>query len=211
MRADPRNRPRRRPGRVTAALALALLAIGACSGSGDDDASADDPSSATTESPTTTSTQPPGTNPAAVEPIVIDLLGRKDEVTERVLSDPSQVLAEDAPVLDELADIFSPDELDARLAVYKQNAANQVVFTTYNAEHMQVTTLLGDLSTVDPDTVTGVVCTTYHYRMTSPTGGELRDGSSNPATVTVVRHDGRWLIQQVDENSTQLCDPGAST
>jgi hypothetical protein len=164
MRADPLSRSRWKVGLVTAAMALAFLAIGACRGGGDERGSDDDPSPPTTESPTT-STQPPGTNPGAVEPIVVDLLTKQDDVIDRILSDPAQVLVEDAPILEELAAIFTPDEVEARLDVYRDNAARQVVFAPYNADDMQVTTLLGDLSTVDDDTVTAVVCTTYHYRM----------------------------------------------
>jgi hypothetical protein len=120
------------------------------------------------------------------------------------------VIDENAAIREELAGIFAPDEYDARLVVYQDNAANEVVFEPYNSDHIQVSTLVGDLSTVDADTVEGVVCTIYHYRTNGPTGGELKDGVAHPSRVTVVRLEGVWLIQQVDENSSQVCDPEAS-
>jgi hypothetical protein len=206
-----RQKTRRGPAWVVAVgvALVAALVIVACGGD-DDEESEDDVSSTTTAEPSSTTTQPPGTELAAVEPIVVDLLERKDEVTERALRDPAQVLDENAAIREELAEIFAPDEYDARLVVYQDNAANEVVFEPYNSDHIQASTLMGDLSTVDEDTVQGVVCTVYHYRTNGPTGGELKDGVAHPSRVTVVRLDGVWLIQQIDENSSQVCDPGAS-
>lgn len=196
---------------VTAATVTVALLLGACSGDDDESEASDgDESVTTTQEEPTSTTQPPGSEPEAVQPIVEDLLVRKDEVTERVLRDPGQILEEDAPVRDELAEIFAPDEYDARLAVYQDNAASQTVFEPYNADHMQATTLIGDVTTVDDDTVEAVICTVYHYRVTGPSGGEVRDGIANPARVTVVRVDGVWLLGQTEENSSQVCDPEAA-
>jgi hypothetical protein len=196
---------------IAGTITVMLLLFGACGGGDDEpDASDGEISVTTTEEEPTPTTQPPGSQPEAVQPIVEDLLVRKDEVTGRALRDPDQVLDEDAPIREELAEVFAPDEYDARLAVYEDNAASQTVFEPYNSDHMQATTLIGDVTTVDDDTVEAVVCTVYHYRVSSPSGGEVRDGVANPARVTVLRVDGEWLLGQTEENSSQVCDPEAS-
>jgi len=209
MRADTRNRPRRRLGLATVVMALTLLAIGACGGGGDERGSdSDDSSSPTTESPTT-STQPPGTDAAAVEPIVADLLGRLDVVSTEIIGDPGAVINDpNSPALAELEEIFAPgDAYDARLDTYRQNAEAGIKVVPVNASQVTTTAVVGDLTTIDADSAEGFLCILNTYRSSgSPSGEELKDHVPNPGRVTAVRIDGVWKIQQVDIDDTQICD-----
>lgn len=207
MRADQLRRPRWRVGLVTVAVVLTLLATGACSGGGDERASDGDDSSPTTEPPTT-STQPPGTDPAAVEPIVLDLLARLDAVETEIVADPGAVIDDpDSPALAELEEIFAPGEAyDARLNTYRRNAEAGITVTPVNASQISTTAIIGDLTTIDADSTEGFLCILNTYRVTGSSGGELKDHVPNAGRVTAVRINGVWKIQQVDISDTQICD-----
>lgn len=92
-------------------LSVALLA--ACSSDDDSSSSTTEPptseTSSTTESPTsTTTTQPPGTDQAAVEPIVANLLEQRDALAAQLRQDPTLVSDDGGPFA-EYAALFTPD------------------------------------------------------------------------------------------------------
>ena len=210
------QREPRSAGRWVGPVAVVLAAVLLAGGCGDDDEAAgrEQPSTTTTTStPTTTTTQPPGTEAAAVEPIVRDLLDRLDEITDEIIQDPTVVLDPDAPILAEFAEVHAPGEAyDARLRTYRQNADRGLIAEPLNGQRTTTTSMVGHLSTVDQNTVEGPLCILYNYRATDTQGyGEVKDGLAHPGRVTAVRLDGTWKIQQIDVDDTQVCDPGAPT
>ena len=215
MALGPQQRAgRRRASRwwrlIAVAVAVPLLAAGC----GDDDEAAGDEQQATsttsTSTSTTSTTQPPGTDAAAVGPIIEDLIGRLDEITDEIVRDPSVVLNTDAPVLAELAEVHAPGEAyDAMLATYRRNANSGLTLEPLNADRIATTHLVGSLTTLDVDTVEGALCIVNTYRATDGDGylREIKDGLAHPGLVTAVRVDGVWKVQQVDEDDGQVCDP----
>ena len=208
----------RRPpsaGRWVGPVAVVLAALLLAGGCGDDDEAAgrEQPSTTTTTSPpTTTTTQPPGTEPAAVEPIVRNLLARDDEITDEIVRDPSVVLDPESPILAELAELLMPDEFDARVRTYRQNAEAGLRFEPLNAEQTATTELSGEVATIDEDTVEGPLCIVNTYRLVDGDGylREVKDGLAHPGRVTAVRLDGVWRIQQIDIDESQVCTPGVA-
>lgn len=194
------------------ALVLAgLLLAGGCAD--DDEAAGEEQASTTTSTSTSTTstTQPAGSDPAAVQPIVEDLLDRLDEITDEIVRDPSVVLDSDAAVLAELAEVHAPGEAyDAMLATYRRNAESGLTLEPLNADRIATTHLVGELTTVDADTVEGALCIVNTYRAIDGDGylREVKDGLPHPGRVTAVRSAGAWKIQQVDEDDGQVCDPG---
>lgn len=197
-------------GTIGVSAAFAVVVAG-CSGGDNDAASATDTPphderSRATSIPSTT--QPPGTDPTAVRPIFEDLLAREDDILARLLTHPEQALDPDAPILDELAEILTPEEYEQRLDVVRQNAENQLVFEPLGPEPMWVTTIVSDLVTVDADRVEVYVCTVYHMRSGSPVvGGEILHGRAYIGLARAQRIGGRWLLGQADEDETQTCEP----
>ena len=195
------------------AVAVAVPLVAAACGDDDEAAGQEQANSTTSMSTSTTSsTQPPGTDPAAVEPIVEDLLARLDEITDEIVRDPSVVLDPDAPVLEELTEVQAPGEAyDARMRTYRENAESGFRLEPVNAARTRTTTLVGDLSTVDEGTVEGPVCILNTYRALDGNGHlrEIKDDLAHPGRVTAVRRGGVWKIQQIDVDDTQVCDPGA--
>ena len=195
---------------IAVAVAVPLLAAGC----GDDDEAAGQEQATSTTSmstSTTSTTQPPGTDPAAVEPIVEDLLARLDEITDEIVREPSVALNPDAPVLGELREVVTADEYEARLRVYRESAESGLVYEPLNADRIASTTLASEVSTVDENTVQAFLCVLNTYRAVDAEGyGEVKDGLAHPGRVTAVRINGAWRIQRVDEDDTQICDPGGS-
>jgi hypothetical protein len=184
------------------------ITVGACSD--DDDAGGEESSTSTTEAPATTTTQPPGMDPAAVEPYVEELLARLDDVTTRIGRNPAVVL-EPGDLLDELTEIQAPGEaLDARLRTYEEQAANGLHLEPLDSEQGRTTTLTGDLSSVDENTVEGAVCVLNTYRLLNASGElvEVKDRLAHPGQVTAVRTDGVWMIQRVDVYADAVCEHG---
>jgi hypothetical protein len=186
---------------------VAALMIGACGGD-DEPAGDDELPSTTTEDQATTTTDPPGTEPGAVEPIVLNLLARLDAVTTEIVGDPGAVVNDpNSPALAELEEIFAPgDAYNARLDTYRRNAETGITSTPMNADQVVTTTVVGDLRTVDENSIEGSLCVLNTYRSTGSDGGELKDHVANPGLVTAVRIDGSWKIQQIDMDDTQLCE-----
>lgn len=190
--------------------AFAVVVAG-CSGGDNDAASATDTSphderSRATSIPSTT--QPPGTDPTAVRPIFEDLLAREDDILARLLGDPDQALDPDAPILDELAEILTAEEYEWRIDDVRQNAENQLVFEPLGPEPMWVTTIVSDLAPVDANHVEAYVCTVYHSKSHSPTGGgDIRRGAALVGIARAERVDGRWVLGPSEEDDTQGCDP----
>jgi hypothetical protein len=196
-------------------IGLVLAVVLLVAGCGDDgEAAGQEPTSTTTSTSTsmTSTTQPPGTNQDAVEPIVEELLARDDEITAKIVRDPSVVLDPDAPILAELAEVHAPGEAyDARLRRYRQNAERGLRIEPLNGRPGSTTTLVGGLSTVDQDTVEGRLCVLYNYRAVDAQGPvEVKDGLAHPGRVTAVRLDGVWKLQQVDVDDGQVCNPEAT-
>jgi hypothetical protein len=193
-------------GALGVTLAAALM-IGACGGD-DEPAGDDELPSTTTEDQATTTTDPPGTEPGAVEPIVVNLLARLDAVTTEIVGDPGAVVNDpNSPALAELEEIFAPgDAYNARLDTYRRNAEAGITSTPVNADQVVTTTVVGDLRTVDENSIEGSLCVLNTYRSTGSDGGELKDHVANPGLVTAVRIDGSWKIQQIDMDDTQLCE-----
>jgi hypothetical protein len=197
-----------------ALLAVApASALAGCGGAGADEGASRDPAAApasTADRATTATTEPPATRIDAVTPIVEDLLARNADVSARMLGNPLQALDPEAPVLDDLAEIYTDDVYEQLVGVFRQNAADQLVFEPYDTEPMLRTTLVGDLAAVDDDRVVGEICHLYNLRSTSPAaGGGLLDGVTHPGQVTAVRVDGRWRLELVGSREDQLCDPEA--
>jgi hypothetical protein len=186
---------------------VAALILGACGGD-DEEGGDDELPPRTTEEQATTTTEPPGTEPAAVEPIVVDLLARLDAVTTEIVGDPGAVVNDpDSPALAELREIFAPgDAYNARIDTYRRNAEAGITSTPVNADQVVTTTVVGDLRTVDANSTEGSLCVLNTYRSTGSGGGELKDHVANPGLIAAVRIDGVWKIQQIDMDDTQLCE-----
>lgn len=190
-------------GRTVLAVVAASLLLVAC-GDDDDEGSTDTTSS---ETSSTTSTQPPADDLDEVRPIVEDLLQRRDDVTTRILGDPAQANDPDAPILDELAAIYTEQTYEDLLGVYRRNAEDELVYTPYNSDRLGATTLDGELEALDENTVEGRICNRYTYRSSSPSGGTTLDGVTHPGLLRVVRVDGQWLIELLGNDDTQVCEP----
>jgi hypothetical protein len=198
-------------GRRIAALTLTagLVVLGCGDDDGGEDARED--STTTTEGPSTTTTQPPATDLDAVRPIVEELLARSDEVTAEILMDPAVANDPNAPILEELAEIYTEQTYQDLVGVYRRNAETGMVFEPYNSDQMRVTSLAGELTAVDHNKIEGLVCSVYHYRSDSPAaGGTLLDGVAQPGTLRVVRVDGIWQIDLLGNDETQQCEPGGA-
>ena len=117
------------------------------------------------------------------------------------------------PILAELAEVHAPGEAyDARMRAYRDNARRGLTFEPLNGNPASRTTLVGQLSPIDRNTVEGLLCTVYHYRAVDAEGyGEVIDGLAHPGRVTAVRLDGAWKIQQIDEDDGRVCDPEPAT
>ena len=108
---------RQRPARAAAIpLLLVVALLGACSADGDSASGStttntEDNASSTT-SPTSTSTsttQPPGTDLAAVEPIIAELLSQRDELAAQIRQDPTLISDQDDGPFAEYAALFTVD------------------------------------------------------------------------------------------------------
>jgi hypothetical protein len=206
-----KDRRKRRRGSVSVVAVgvtlVAALMTGACGGD-DEPAGDDELPSTTAQEQATTTREPPATEPAAVEPIVVDLLTRLDAVTTEIVGDPGVAVNDpESPALAELAEIFAPgDAFNARLDTYRRNAEVGITSKPVNADQVVTTTVVGDLRTVDENSIEGSLCVLNTYRSTGPTGGEVKDHVANPGLVTAVRIDGSWKIQQIDMDDAQLCE-----
>ncbi len=169
------------------AVALSLTVIGC----GNDDR-AQGESRATTTAPATTTTQPPATDTEAVRPVIEELVQDYDIVLAKVVVDPGQVNDPASPVHDELAALFTPAELQARIATFRENAGVGRVYQPIDGRPLRSSVLLGEVVADGDDALQVTICTTYYYLRTGPEG------------------DGQWKIARVDQGDRQVCDPAAA-
>lgn len=197
---------------VTSVAAVILMFSSAlvASGCGGGSSGAEEAADRATTSELTPTTEPPATDADAVRPLVEDRLARLDGVIDRILRDPSLVLEEDAPVLEELAAVHAPGKAyDARLSTFRENAEAGRHLEPINGRRLITTMLSGDMTMLDRDWVQGPLCIVRSYRVIDGSGvlHEIIDGLANPGRVTAVRQDGVWKIQRIDMDDTQVCDP----
>lgn len=194
-----------------AAVILMFSSALVASGCGGGSSGAEEAADATTTSEPTPTTEPPATDADAVRPLVEDRLARLDDVLDRIVRDPSLVLEEDAPVLEELAAIHAPGEAyDTRLSTYRENAETGRHLEPINGRRTVTTALTGELTVLDHDQVQGSLCIIRSYRVIDGSGAlrEIVDGLTQRGRVTAVRKDGVWKILRIDVDDSQVCDPG---
>lgn len=188
---------------LAALLAGALLA--ACSGDDDSTSPTSEPptseASSTTESSisttTTTTTQPPGTDQAAVEPFVADLLEQRDALAAQLRQDPSSATDDDGPFAD-YAQLFtadSPQLADFRKSIEGVADAGQADRPGPSGM-LEATHLDSMLPSEDPDVAFFQVCAFTDYETYDVESGETVTAEA----VKVVsggearRIDGVWLL-----------------
>src|SRR5690606_21160384 len=151
------NRPARG---LLVAFGVALLGAGALAGCGNDDAAGDESETTTTETSTTTTpptTEPPATDVEAVRPIIEELAADYDAALAAVLVEPDQVLDPESPVHEQLAAVFTDDELARRVERFEQNANRGIVFSPLGPEPLWVTTVVGEIEPDGPDALRVVI------------------------------------------------------
>ena len=201
---DERARPR--AAAVVAALVGAALVLAGCS---DDDAAGDEESTTTESTASTTTTQPPATDTEAVRPVIEDLVADFDAVQADALLDPAQLEDPESPLAADLEALFTEEALEARLATFRDNAEAGRVFEPTGPQPLWTTVLADEIVPNGENSLVVLACTTDHYRVTGPEGGEARDGFSSPGRFYFERVDGAWKVARVDENPMQFCDPTA--
>jgi hypothetical protein len=187
---------------LLAVLATAAL-LAACSDDGSADASSTtersstSTSSSTSSSSTTTSTQPPGTDAAAVEPFIADLLERRDSLAIALRQDPTAV-RDDEGAFEDYSALFTPDSPQLR----DFRTSMEGVADDGHADRagpsgvLEVTHLDSMLPSTSPDVAVFQVCAFTDYETYDVASGQ----SVSAEAVKVVsgaeahRVNGVWLL-----------------
>lgn len=196
-------------GGVAAVLGAVTLGLGVV-GCGGDDAAGGGGSGLTTTVPATTTTQPPATDAEAVRPVIEELVHDYDAALAAVVVDPGQVDDPASPVLEDLEAVLTQTELEQRLVVYRENAAEGRVFEPIGSKPLRVTVLAGDIVAHGDDALEVPVCTIHHYRKRGPDGVEEKDGFPHPGRIEAERVEGTWKISWSDEDPLGFCDPAVA-
>lgn len=204
----PAAAPRARRGRtvvIVGALLLALVGAGTFLATRpDDDEPAPPSTTASTAPPTTASDEePPGTDPAAVEPYVADLLTNYDEVTSQILADPEIAANANHELYTDLEGLMDPDSemTSAILQTFVERGERGETLTAVEGADLPITrTIDGDIETVSPNQVQFPLCTQYDYRLQTDSKIELGDGHRRRSAGTAVRIDGHWILSRLEGN-----------
>lgn len=201
------------PSRVISSLVVfgVLTFVGSASACGGDD-DGEDADPGPSEVTTTTTSQPPGDDPAAVEPYVVELLARFDEVTDQIVRDPSVVEDPESPLIEQLEAIYAPDAegMAGSLQAFRRDADAGLRSEPVNSDTTIRTDVTGEVETVDENTVTVPVCSVMTYRRLDRDGAvhELIAYLAQPGEVTAVRVEGVWRLERVDVFGNTICqDP----
>jgi hypothetical protein len=146
--------------------------------------------------------QPAGGDVEALEPVLVDLLERYDEVVGEVLADPGVARDEDDPLIQEFVSLYSPDSeapeatVDAWVRDAEAGRQTHPVATGYPAIASRID---GEIETVSDDEVRFPTCNELRYA-TYDADGDMVDFIpylEQPGEATAVRVDGQWLLQQL--------------
>jgi hypothetical protein len=199
--------PARRRRRVAAiALAIAVvLACGACSGDDDDEAGSDSSSddASTTAPPTTTSDEePPGTEPAAVEPYIDELLQRYDEVVSQITSDAAVAANSEDPLYGQLREIMAPESsmTEPIIEALVNRGEQGVSQRAYEDGTLPVQRSVdGDVTTVSPTEVRFPICARFNYRLyRGDQQFQISQDRTERSEGTALLVDGHWLIDRLE-------------
>lgn len=206
------SRSRRAQWLLAALLSVALLA--ACSGDDDGSSPTTEPptseTSSTTDSPTsTTTTQPPGTDQAAVEPFVADLLEQRDALAAQLRQDPSSVTDDDGPFAD-YAQLFtadSPQLADFRESIQRVADAGQADRPGPSGV-LEATHLDSMLPSDDPDVALFQVCAFTDYETYDAASGETVTAEAVKVISGGEAHrvDGVWLLRDFLDSDPNLVE-----
>lgn len=186
---------------VPAALAAVLL-VAACGGGGGDDGGELGGSGRDRVRQRPRVEQPAGESVEDLEPILVDLLERHDEVINEVLADPGLADDDGDPLAQEYLRLYSPDSRVPEQALETWAADAEAGRTTQPADpgHPAVASRIdGAIQTVSPDEVRFPTCNELRYA-TYDADGNLVDMVpylEQPGEATAVRVEGEWVFQRL--------------
>jgi hypothetical protein len=194
------GRDTRRWARTALATLAVLVAVGAaaaCSGSSGDQVA---PAGNRRGGPV--AEQPTGDNVEAVEPVLVDLLERYDEVVADILADPTVARAGDDPLIQEFVGLYTPDNpapeaaIDAWAADAEAGRSTRAAETGFPAIASRID---GDIQTVSANEVRFPFCNELRTVTFDEDGNvvEFVPYREQPGEATAVRVEGQWLLQQL--------------
>ena len=200
--------PRHRPFRLLATCVALTLAATSCGN--DDDPPADEAEEATattapverTEVPS--DEEPPGTEPAAVEPYLDQLLTRYDEVTSQIVGDPEIAADGEHELYADLRALLDPNSEMANAIVQSlvtQGEQGIAIEPYQDAPEPAKRTVDGAVETVSESEVRFPLCTRYSYRLITSSRIEVGDNHDRRSQGTAVRVDGHWRISRLEGNN----------
>ena len=201
-----------RPARLAIAAVAVLVLVAGCSSGGSNGASADAtaPTSSTQQTTTTTGAgqttttvaQDEPRSPIAAVPYVMRLLGRYDQVVQKIVADPSVARDRGNPLVQEFLGLFprANSFADGSLDGWVGQADRRVVIKPLaTGKPLTITKLHGSSFTVTArNTVSYDQCTILNYR--TYTNGALTERVERrrlAGTVTAIRVQGHWRLSAI--------------
>ncbi len=200
-------------------IATATL-LAACSDDGSTSSSTTQQSSTTTESTTssstTSATQPPGTDQAAVEPFIAELLEQRDSLAIELRQEPTSVRDDEGPFA-EYSALFTPDSPQLR----DFRTSMETVADAGHADRagpsgvLEVTHLDSMLPSDSADVVMFQVCAFSDYETYDVAGGETITAEAVKVVSGAEAHrvNGVWLLHDFldpDPNFVETLPPGTA-
>ena len=191
-----------------AVMAVSLLAFGACSSGSDDDASTGGGDEVEGVPLETGTTQPPGSDGAAVQPYVEDLLARYEASVNDILADQQVTKDANDPAVEEYLDIFEPgsDAAEETIAGWQANADEGLTVEASEAGTPAIASRVdGDIEAVSDDEVTFPTCDEHHYDVHDAQGDPIETVElvGQPGKGVAVRIDGEWRLRELEILGTE--------
>jgi hypothetical protein len=186
---------------------VSLLVVGACSSGSDDTGTGTDGEVEGVELEPT-ATEPPGSDGAAVQPYVEDLLARYEATVNDILADQPAAQDPSNPALEEYLDVFEPgsDAAEETLAGWRANAEEGLTVEPSEAGEPAIASSLdGEVESVSDDEVTFPTCDEHHYGVYDAQGDPVEDVqlADQPGRGVAVRVDGQWRLRELEILGTE--------
>ena len=133
-----------------------------------------------------------------------DLLARHDELTDRIMADPTVVHDAGSRLVDDYLALFAPgsEQTADALARWAERADSGTSVESTDPDAPAITTRLDEDEIPAPtgDEVTFRICNVERYVVYGPDGrvAEMVDHPGTPGTATAVRVDGAWRLRAID-------------